>query len=201
MGIGEGRGDSMDRKDLKKKKKEGREGEPQEEGHEWWSTLGGEDRCSWLTPPSGSLWTLAMTAGLVTCQGSLWSPFPWAQLAPARVSLKPGSVVDDTTAHGFPFPGGGGGREGIVAKLKTGVLRVCSCNGHKVVAGERGCLNILKVYTQRQDFGGQRGHVMWLFQNLTPRPSPGCWSSQNFLCWPFSQTVPSLCPCMSEGSW
>ena len=32
MGIGEGRGDSMDREDLKKKKEEGKEVEPQEEG-------------------------------------------------------------------------------------------------------------------------------------------------------------------------
>ena len=81
-------------------------------------------------------------------------------MAPARVSLKPQSVVDDATAHGFPLPGGGGGREAIVAKLRTGVLRVCSCNGHRVIAGERGCLNTLEVYTQRQDLGGQRGCVM-----------------------------------------
>lgn len=81
-------------------------------------------------------------------------------MAPARVSLKPGSEVDDTTAHGFPLPGGGGGREGIVAKLRTWVLRVCSCNGHRVIAGKRGCLKTLEVYTQRQDFGGQRGRVM-----------------------------------------
>lgn len=60
------------------KKEEGREREPQEEG----PTKGGKggallgvllasDHCFWLTPPSGSLGTLAMTAVLVTCQGSL----------------------------------------------------------------------------------------------------------------------------------
>ena len=81
-------------------------------------------------------------------------------MAPARVSLKPGSEVDDTSTHGFPLPGGGGGREGIVAKLRAGVLRVCSCNGHRVIAGKRGYLKTLEVYTQRQDFGGQRGRVM-----------------------------------------
>lgn len=62
MGIGEGRGDSMDREDFfffkKKKRKEGKENlrkrVPPEEGRVEHS-LGGEDCCSWLAPPSGSL--------------------------------------------------------------------------------------------------------------------------------------------------
>ena len=53
MGIGEGRGDSMDRKDLKKKREEGREGKPQAEG----PTKGGKGGALWAvrTAAPGSL--------------------------------------------------------------------------------------------------------------------------------------------------
>lgn len=76
--LGKGEGTVWTEKILfffkKKKRKEGKENlrkrVPPEEGRVEHS-LGGEDCCSWLAPPSGSLWTLAMTAVLVTCQGSL----------------------------------------------------------------------------------------------------------------------------------
>lgn len=60
---------------------------------------------------------------------------------------------------GFP-PGVGRGQGRNSSKAEAGVLRVCGCNGHKVIAGERGCLNTSEVYTQRQDLGSQKGHAV-----------------------------------------
>ena len=72
--MGKGEGTGWTEKIFLKKRKEGKENlrkrVPPEEGRVEHS-LGGEDHCSWLIPPSGSLRTLAKTAVLVTCQGSL----------------------------------------------------------------------------------------------------------------------------------
>lgn len=85
------------------------------------------------------------------------------------------------------------GREGRAAGAPGSAV----CDGRRVTAGGRGCLNTLEVYTQSQDWGSDRAYGAGTLYQVHPWAAGLLRSFVSIL----QPDCALICPCTRESAW